>query len=72
MRSSSASQDSQIGVTTPEQRMIPESTPRLPGLSGYVEPRMAIAIDGEIPRAVHTATLKPGGQLYLIPKIGGG
>ena len=54
------------------RRMILELEARFPGFGDYIERRMAIAIDGEIHQDAYAAELKPGSEVYLIPKIGGG
>lgn len=54
------------------RRMILELEARFPGFGDYIERRMAIAIDGEIHQDAYGAALKPGSEVYLIPKIGGG
>jgi sulfur-carrier protein len=43
-----------------------------PGLGNQVEEGMAVAIDGEIFQDAYQAELKPGSEIVLIPKIGGG
>ena len=53
------------------RRMILELEARFPGFGDYIERRMAIAIDGDIHQDAY-AELKPGSEVYLIPKIGGG
>ena len=52
--------------------MILELDARWPGLGDYVERRMAVAIDGEIFQDAYQVQLKPGSEIVLIPKIGGG
>jgi len=42
------------------------------GLGNQVEEGMAVAIDGEIFQDAYQAELKPGSEIVLIPKIGGG
>ena len=43
-----------------------------PGLGTQVEESMAVAIDGEIFQDAYQVELKPGSEIVLIPKIGGG
>jgi sulfur-carrier protein len=43
-----------------------------PGLGTQVEEGMAVAIDGEIFQDAYQVELKPGSEIVLIPKIGGG
>ena len=43
-----------------------------PGLGNQVEEGMAVAIDGEIYQDAYHVELKPGSEIVLIPKIGGG
>jgi sulfur-carrier protein len=45
---------------------------KYPGLGNQVEESMAVAIDGEIFQDAYHAELKPGSEIVLIPKIGGG
>ena len=54
------------------RRLIKELDQRFPGLGTQVEESMAIAIDGEIYQDAYAAELRPGSEIYLIPKIGGG
>jgi molybdopterin converting factor small subunit len=54
------------------RRLILELERRFPGLGTQVEETMAIAIDGEIFQDAYAAELRPGSEIYLIPKIGGG
>jgi sulfur-carrier protein len=54
------------------RRLVLELEQRYPGLGKQVEESMAIAIDGEIFQDAYSAVLKPGSEIYLIPKIGGG
>ena len=54
------------------RRLIRELNERFPGLGTQVEEGMAIAIDGEIYQDAYSAVLKPGSEIYIIPKIGGG
>jgi molybdopterin converting factor small subunit len=43
-----------------------------PGLGAHVEEGMAVAVDGEIYQDAYQVELKPGSEIVLIPKIGGG
>jgi hypothetical protein len=54
------------------RRLILELDRRYPGLGHQVEEAMAIAIDGEIHQDAYATELRPGSEIYLIPKIGGG
>jgi len=54
------------------RRLVLELEQRFPGLGKQVEEGMAIAIDGEIFQDHYGATLTPGSEIVLIPKIGGG
>lgn len=54
------------------RRLVLELEQRFPGLGKQVEEGMAIAIDGEIFQDHYGAQLKPGSEIVLIPKIGGG
>ena len=54
------------------RRLVLELEQRFPGLGKQVEEGMAVAIDGEIFQDSYSAVLKPGSEIYLIPKIGGG
>jgi molybdopterin synthase sulfur carrier subunit len=54
------------------RRLVLELEQRFPGLGKQVEESMAVAIDGEIFQDAYAAELKPGSEIYLIPKIGGG
>jgi molybdopterin converting factor small subunit len=54
------------------RRLILELERRFPGLGTQVEESMAIAIDGEIYQDAYGVELRPGSEIYLIPKIGGG
>jgi molybdopterin synthase sulfur carrier subunit len=54
------------------RRLVLELEQRYPGLGKQVEESMAVAIDGEIFQDAYAAELKPGSEIYLIPKIGGG
>ena len=54
------------------RRLIVELERRFPGLGNQVEESMAIAIDGEIFQDTYSVELRPGSEIVLIPKIGGG
>jgi molybdopterin converting factor small subunit len=54
------------------RRMIVELDRRFPGLGKQIDEGMAVAIDGEIHQDAYSAALKPGSEVVLIPKIGGG
>ncbi|HEY8289336.1 MAG TPA: MoaD/ThiS family protein [Acetobacteraceae bacterium] len=54
------------------RRLVLELEQRFPGLGRQVEESMAVAIDGEIFQDAYAAELKPGSEIVLIPKIGGG
>jgi len=54
------------------RRLVLELDTKFPGLGKQVEEGMAIAIDGEIYQDAYHAELKPGSEIVLIPKIGGG
>jgi molybdopterin converting factor small subunit len=54
------------------RRMIAELERRFPGLGHQIDEGMAVAIDGEIYQDAYQAELKPGSEIVLIPKIGGG
>jgi len=54
------------------RRMIAELDRRFPGLGHQIDEGMAVAIDGEIYQDAYQAELKPGSEIVLIPKIGGG
>lgn len=54
------------------RRLILELEKRFPGLGTQVEESMAVAIDGEIYQDAYSAELRPGSEIVLIPKIGGG
>lgn len=54
------------------RRLVLELDAKFPGLGKQVEEGMAIAIDGEIYQDAYHAELKPGSEIVLIPKIGGG
>ena len=53
-------------------RLVVELERLYPGLGKQVEESMAVAIDGEIFQDAYQAELKPGSEIVLIPKIGGG
>jgi sulfur-carrier protein len=61
----------EVAATT-FRRLVLELDQRFPGLGKQVEDSMAVAIDGEIYQDAYSAALKPGSEIYLIPKIGGG
>ena len=61
----------EVAATT-FRRLVRELEQRFPGLGKQVEESMAVAIDGEIYQDAYAAELKPGSEIYLIPKIGGG
>lgn len=54
------------------RRLVLELEQKFPGLGRQVEESMAIAINGEIYQDAYSAALPPDGEIYLIPKIGGG
>jgi molybdopterin synthase sulfur carrier subunit len=54
------------------RQLVRELERKYPGLGNQVEESMAVAIDGEIFQDAYAAELKPGSEIYLIPKIGGG
>ena len=54
------------------RRLIAELERKFPGLGKQVEESMAIAVDGEIYQDAYHVELKPGSEIVLIPKIGGG
>ena len=54
------------------RQLIRELDRNFPGLGHQVEEGMAIAIDGEIFQDAYQVELKPGSEIVLIPKIGGG
>ncbi len=54
------------------RRLILELEQKFPGLGFQVEEGMAIAVDGEIFQDAYGVELKPGSEIVLIPKIGGG
>jgi molybdopterin synthase sulfur carrier subunit len=78
LSSGSASQQFADGQTefeveaTTFRQLVRELDRRFPGLGKQVEECMAVAIDGEIFQDSYAAELKPGSEIYLIPKIGGG
>ena len=45
---------------------------RHPGLGEYLEEETSVAIDGEIHEVVYSLALRPGSEIYFIPKIEGG
>lgn len=54
------------------RQLVRELERKYPGLGNQVEESMAVAIDGEIFQDAYAAELKPGSEIVLIPKIGGG
>jgi molybdopterin converting factor small subunit len=78
LSSGSASLELTGGITefeveaTTFRRLILELEKRFPGLGTQVEESMAVAIDGEIYQDAYGAELRPGSEIVLIPKIGGG
>jgi molybdopterin converting factor small subunit len=54
------------------RRLILELERRFPGLGKQVEESMAVAVDGEIYQDAYGVELRPGSEICLIPKIGGG
>jgi molybdopterin converting factor small subunit len=54
------------------RQLVRELEQKYPGLGSQVEEGMAIAIDGEIFQDAYHVELKPGSEIVLIPKIGGG
>src|ERR1700753_884090 len=54
------------------RRLVLELDQKFPGLGKQVEDSMAVAIDGEIFQDAYGAVLRPGSEIVLIPKIGGG
>lgn len=78
LSSGSASLELTGGITefeveaTSFRRLILELEKRFPGLGTQVEESMAVAIDGEIYQDAYAAELRPGSEIVLIPKIGGG
>jgi molybdopterin converting factor small subunit len=61
----------EVEATTFRQ-LIRELDQKYPGLGSQVEEGMAVAIDGEIFQDAYHVELKPGSEIVLIPKIGGG
>ncbi len=45
---------------------------RYPGLGEHLEEETSVAIDGEIHEVGYYHTLRPGSEIYFIPKIEGG
>jgi molybdopterin converting factor small subunit len=54
------------------RQLVRELDKKYPGLGTQVEEGMAVAVDGEIFQDAYQAELKPGSEIVLIPKIGGG
>ena len=54
------------------RQLVRELEQMFPGLGHHVEEGMAVAVDGEIFQDAYQAELKPGSEIVLIPKIGGG
>ena len=54
------------------RQLVRELETKYPGLGKQVEESMAVAIDGEIYQDAYHVELKPGSEIVLIPKIGGG
>jgi molybdopterin converting factor small subunit len=54
------------------RQLVRELEQKFPGLGSQVEESMAVAIDGEIFQDAYHVELKPGSEIVLIPKIGGG
>ena len=54
------------------RQLVRELEQQYPGLGNQVEEGMAVAIDGEIYQDAYQVELKPGSEIVLIPKIGGG
>ena len=54
------------------RQLVRELEQNYPGLGSQVEEGMAVAIDGEIYQDAYHVELKPGSEIVLIPKIGGG
>jgi molybdopterin converting factor small subunit len=54
------------------RQLVRELESKYPGLGKQVEEGMAVAIDGEIFQDAYQVELKPGSEIVLIPKIGGG
>ena len=61
----------EVEATTFRQ-LIRELERDYPGLGNQIEEGMAVAIDGEIFQDAYHVELKPGSEIVLIPKIGGG
>ena len=61
----------EVEATTFRQ-LIRELDQKYPGLGSQVEEGMAVAIDGEIFQDAYHVEWKPGSEIVLIPKIGGG
>ena len=61
----------EVEATTFRQ-LVRELDKSYPGLGSQVEEGMAVAIDGEIFQDAYQVELKPGSEIVLIPKIGGG
>ena len=61
-----------VALDAPRIHELKESLARrFPGLGEQLDV-MAVAIDGEIYQDAYQAELKPGSEIVLIPKIGGG
>ena len=55
------------------RQLVRELDQKYPGVwATQVEEGMAVAIDGEIFQDAYHVELKPGSEIVLIPKIGGG
>jgi molybdopterin converting factor small subunit len=54
------------------RQLVRELEQKFPGLGSHVEEGMAVAVDGEIFQDAYQVELKPGSEIVLIPKIGGG
>jgi len=54
------------------RQLVRELEAKYPGLGTQIEEGMAVAIDGEIFQDAYHVELKPGSEIVLIPKIGGG
>jgi sulfur-carrier protein len=54
------------------RQLVRELERKYPGLGNQVEESMAVAVDGEIFQDAYAVELKPGSEIVLIPKIGGG
>ena len=54
------------------RQLVRELERKYPGLGNQIEESMAVAIDGEIFQDAYHVELKPGSEIVLIPKIGGG